>query len=500
MTGEIEVALICKFRFMSVILGRWPLIPDHHRTPTLPNGILGTRISNINAPNAFCERRLQIELTKIAFGLLTSNHGKPSTDPVIIQKHIRRLEEDFIDKLPPAFKLYAADEKWDDELPNLKRQREMLRISVFVTMCSLLRPVITQSSGAARKLSPSDRKLITEHRTSLINVTIEMLQSVGKLHMLMGGKQNRFFLLSFFTLEPAVLLGMCLMNPELGKNESKQGSDVSAKSPAYPSADDERWKRGYRIMAEAVARLQMLSEVSSIARIGVKILEKFVANIDHQRTVTLWNDVEQDQSTRPTSKTPSRSIVDDSIHSQPKIQASTGDVPAATILSLSSEATAAENLLLVPPDSQHSRPRQDAQVTNSISDTSDVGDVDMLNITSDLAGGEVGFGDTFLHDNFAALSDPFSSSDSAPEPTVTITSATIQQTAHSYASSYADMAWPMYPPDWAWDSLTGATNPTLSTTYVHPQFFTDDHELMAMAQDYNRGFMGEPQVVSFEKR
>lgn len=478
---------------MSIILGRWPLIPEQHCTVSLPNGVIGSQISDFNAPNVFCERRLQIELTKIAFDLLTSNHGKPSTDPVIIDKHIRRLQGEFIEKLPPAFKLHAADEKWDDELPNLKRQREMFRISVFATMCSLLRPVILQSPDQTRTWSPSDRKLVAEHRASLLDVTIEMLESVGRLHTLMGGKHNRFFLLSFFTLEPAVLLGMCLMNPDIGKKkEGKQGSSASGVSRGSSLADDEQWKQGRKKIGDAVARLKILSEVSSIARAGVKVLETLVTSIDITRTVTVLNGTKKNKFRRLTSNSSSISPVNDSDLSKPRTPDTSEDLPVTSLQSSSHAVGTDEvsNMPNMPPYSQPSHPSQDSQLLNGINGWGNVEGLDMSHITPSFADWDLDFRDAFLFNDSGSLSNPAGSGDGALEPMVTIANVGVSQSAPRCTPSYANMAWPLYPPSWAWDSLASTTNPALSTPFVH-QHFADTNAPMVPGHDYDWNLMGD---------
>ena len=60
---------------------------------------------------------------------------------------------------------------------------------------------------------------------------MEILDSVGRLRVLMGGKHNRFFLLNFFTLEPAALLGLYLMTPTINPKEGKQGSSAPNANP-----------------------------------------------------------------------------------------------------------------------------------------------------------------------------------------------------------------------------------------------------------------------------
>lgn len=267
---------------MSVVLGRWPLIPDQRCTVSLPQDVFGTPdVSHEDAPNIFCERRLQIDLAKIASSILSSNDGKTCTEPATINEKMEILKVDLIEKLPPAFRLDEPDEKWDEQLPHLKRQRQMFRISVFATICMLLRPMIIIPASAVRALSASDRKLVVKHRGSLVNAAIEVLDSVATLHSLMGGKQSRFFLLSFFTLEPAVLIGIYLMTPRFGAKDGRQTLSTLKSSHSSAARERDMWKHGFLKMEEAFARLKILSEVSSIARTGLKVLEKMLAMINN---------------------------------------------------------------------------------------------------------------------------------------------------------------------------------------------------------------------------
>lgn len=266
---------------MSIVLGRWPLIPDQSCTVSLPQDVFGTPdVSHEDAPNIFCERRLQIDLAKIASGILSSNNGKTCTEPATINEKMETLKVGLIEKLPPAFRLDDPDEKWDEQLSHLKRQRQMFRISLFATICMLLRPMVIIPASAVRALSASDRKLVVKHRGSLINAAMEMLDSVATLHSLMGGKQNRFFLLSFFTLEPAVLIGIYLMTPRFGAKESRQTLSALKSSRGIAAQERDTWKHGFLKMEEAFARLKLLSEVSSIARTGLKVLEKMLVMIN----------------------------------------------------------------------------------------------------------------------------------------------------------------------------------------------------------------------------
>lgn len=275
----------CHNRFMSITLGRWPLIPDQICTVTLPEEDLGTETlfdgDEDRPPSVFCERNLQIQLSKIGIDILQSNDGKPSPDPNVISANMEKIKTELLDKLPPAFRIADAEEKWDKKVPHLKRKREMFRISVFACICMLLRPMMIVET---QPLSPSDRVLVAKHRLTLADAAMEMLESVGRLHMLMGGKESRFFPLSFFTLEPATILGMCLMSPNGNSKSSKPGS-MSAKGSTslLAHADQDRWQRAYKSLQDAAARLQLLSEVSSIARTGLKVLRRLMSRVDRTR-------------------------------------------------------------------------------------------------------------------------------------------------------------------------------------------------------------------------
>ncbi|KAL8976871.1 MAG: hypothetical protein Q9205_007215 [Flavoplaca limonia] len=270
-------------KFMSIILGRWPLIPDQRCTVFLPHAAVGTTASDINAPDTFCERRLQVQLTKLAAELLSSTDGNQATDPAMIDKNVKRFHAEIIDTLPAAFRVHDPELKWDHDLPNLARQREIFRISIFATLCSMLKPLILRPTNKEQAANESSKKLVAQLKIKLIESIIELLDSVGRLHTLMGGKQNRFFLLSFFTFHSAALLGMCLLSLESNLKVTKQGT--TPKNPKGRPADLQHYsEQGRERMETSVTRLKVLSEVSSIARTGLMLLQRIMAKLDDQKS------------------------------------------------------------------------------------------------------------------------------------------------------------------------------------------------------------------------
>ncbi|KAL8778500.1 MAG: hypothetical protein Q9213_007391 [Squamulea squamosa] len=270
-------------KFMSIILGRWPLIPDQRCTVSLPHAAVGTTAPDINAPDTFCERRLQVQLTKLAAELLSSTDGDQATDPAIIDNNVKRFHAEMIDTLPPAFRVHDPELKWDHDLPNLARQRVMFRISIFATLCSMLKPLILTPTNKEQAANASGKKLVAQLQIKLIEAIMELLDSVGHLHTLMGGKQNRFFLLSFFTFHSAALLGMCLLSWESNLKATKPGATLK-NIKGQPSDLQHYSEQGRKRMEVSMTRLRMLSEVSSIARTGLKLLEKIMAKLDDQKS------------------------------------------------------------------------------------------------------------------------------------------------------------------------------------------------------------------------
>lgn len=228
----------------------------------------------------------------LASKVLAADCGKPSTDPVIVEANAKRLQDEFIDTLPPAFRLVDADESWDDQLPGLKRQREMLRISVYATICSLHRSFILIPVAQLRTLTSAEKTLIGKHRVTLIDATLSLLDAIARLHELMGGKQNRFFLLSFFTLEPAALLGIYWLRLDASainqstrrkiSNAGRTASDAMLSYGGLEVVSEQRWNACWKRIEEAMARLTLLSEVSSIAKNGLKVLTKLVEKIEEK--------------------------------------------------------------------------------------------------------------------------------------------------------------------------------------------------------------------------
>ncbi|KAH7115003.1 fungal-specific transcription factor domain-containing protein, partial [Dendryphion nanum] len=197
-------------RFLSLVLDRAPCILDSHCSVDLPKMRFLNPALGASAPDVFTERILQAKLSKLWSSLCPPKKPGSATpyDPAAAEECYEEICRSFVSQLPRALDLHAPDTQWDSKLPNLRRQRQTLRISVFVVMCQIFQPLLHLDSDQTEALPQYKRDLLVRHREQLVYSATAVLSSVGELQQLMGGGPSRFFLLSFFTFEPAMLLAL----------------------------------------------------------------------------------------------------------------------------------------------------------------------------------------------------------------------------------------------------------------------------------------------------
>ena len=245
-----------------------------------------------NAPDVCLERTLSARLIKLWYSIRPAAPNQAIIyDPAIVEEHYEKLHHDFIVQLPPAFAFENPDTQWDHKLPMLPRQRHMLRISVLVILCQLLRPLLQLSQPCIRAMPQYKRNLLLTHRGHLVHVATSLLSSVSTLHELMGGNQTRYFLVSFYTFEPAMLLGMHLLSVDLALEtlrEVKSSKEldslwntpvaVEAASSIYANQPSIQSCRDY--INSAARKLEMLCEVNVIATTGLRALKNMMSRLD----------------------------------------------------------------------------------------------------------------------------------------------------------------------------------------------------------------------------
>ena len=245
-----------------------------------------------NTPHSFLERMLSIQLTKLWYSMHSTKMKSMSYDPIMAQQIYQRLQDEFIAMLPPSFRLTNPSTQWDSEMPFLPRQRCMLRISVFILLCHLFRPLLQLTSSQISSLPFYKRNLLPLQSKYLVNAAFSVLDSISSLHQLMGNRPTtRFFFLSFYTFEPAMLLGLYLLSK---KQFSRYMSDASerddrdllseyntissfATAIAVKPPNDQKCREA---LDNARQRLSAFSDHSPIAKIGGRKLDEVIGRIN----------------------------------------------------------------------------------------------------------------------------------------------------------------------------------------------------------------------------
>jgi hypothetical protein len=241
-------------RFMSSILGRWQLIPESQCKIDLPHDSIPN--NGFGGPNPFAERILEIKLSRM-MGDFHAEWAKNPPGDLDVAEYNRRFQEDFIQKLPPVFRLYDPDVSFDSSLPSLVLKRETIRISVFAMIGIIHRESIR---------GPESLPELRRHSQSiLIEACISLLGAVARLHGLMGGGPHRFFMLPMATIESAAAIGTCLITQDLNNMIS---SNLR--------------QRAYIAFCDAVLFLDLLSSQSLVAKKGLAILQQLQGKMQIQ--------------------------------------------------------------------------------------------------------------------------------------------------------------------------------------------------------------------------
>ena len=279
-------------RFLSLVLDRIPCIADNDCSVTFPKMRLIVGTDDPRAPDVSQERVLQARLIKLWYSMNSPAKPQPPTyDPALVEENYEKLRQEFISKLPDAFAFENPNTQWDEQMPMLVRQRYMLHISVLVILCQLLRPLLRLTIPEIQAMPQYKRNLVLTHRGHLVHAASSLLDSVSGLHEIMGGNQTRYFLLSFYTFEPAMLLGMHLLSVDLALKTLTQArtssepnrlwkTPIAFEAASHIHADSSSIRQCQSYMRKALERLQMLCEVSIIATVGTQTLGKMIEQVE----------------------------------------------------------------------------------------------------------------------------------------------------------------------------------------------------------------------------
>ncbi|KUL88790.1 hypothetical protein ZTR_03507 [Talaromyces verruculosus] len=217
----------------------------------------------------FTERLLQARLANFwNRARVNCNHEQ---DFVIAEERYEKFCNEYLATLPSAFAL-QPNTQWDTQLSILPKQRELLNISIFESLCYNFRSALLQNPRQAQNLLKYKQVLLLSQRRRLAVAALNVLKCAASLHALMGGSQTRFPGVIRPTFEAAVLLISIPMGQgffEGVKNKSYSTLSIDPLEAGMANLEQHDCTRAVR---DALARLQMLGEVSHMAEMSAQAL------------------------------------------------------------------------------------------------------------------------------------------------------------------------------------------------------------------------------------
>ncbi|KAJ5201515.1 uncharacterized protein N7498_006178 [Penicillium cinerascens] len=262
--------------YLSRQLDRIPTIPSWIQPENMPRMRLGTDINDAHGLEEFTERILQVRLANF-WRSMGPTLGS-TYDIVVAQERYESLCGKFLTTLPSAFAL-QPNKQWDERLPMLAKQREVLFISIFESLCYNFRPAILLDASHLPKYK---QVLLSSQRKALAGAALQVLQGVSRLHSLIGGTQTRYTGIIQPTFEAAVLLVSLCMDQSFPGDVENHSSRITKMDPLSAGMANLTWADCMDAIRDALKLLKMLAEVSNMADVGAQSLVKLIGKVAKQ--------------------------------------------------------------------------------------------------------------------------------------------------------------------------------------------------------------------------
>jgi hypothetical protein len=260
-----------------------PFLPTTLTAEHLPRMHLEPHVNEADVPETevpetFTERLMLARLAKF-WRSYTSRAGA-EYEATEAEERYDKFCKEFLAQLPPVFALDFS-KKWDERLERLPLQRQTLHIAIFNFLCHNFRPVLLCEPSQVQGLPAYKQVLVASQRKALAAATLKTLEGVSKLHSMLGSSHTRCAAIILPTFEATVVLVGLIMDVNFpGANIGQDGL------PRALDVDPLGWEKAqltrercYHAAREGLARLQMLAEVSDMARAGANTLARLIAKI-----------------------------------------------------------------------------------------------------------------------------------------------------------------------------------------------------------------------------
>ena len=274
-------------------LDRIPFLPDTLNADILPRmrllpDSIGIDSETSDVPNVFTERILRARLAE--FWRCHRLPRSPEWDVIAAEEVYEEFCSTFLQTMPPAFAL-EPDTQWDEHLPTLVMQRQLLHIAIFEQLCWNFKPTVLQQPDQVTRLPLYKQVMMSHGKRALAAAALRLLQCVSTLHRLMGGSHTRFSGIIVPTFEAAVPLLCLCADPTFPGDTIQHGpgpgqfphGGMGARRSANPlEARIGKVTRGECVQAarDALAMLEALAEVSEVAEVGARTLARLITRVD----------------------------------------------------------------------------------------------------------------------------------------------------------------------------------------------------------------------------
>ncbi|MCJ1431697.1 hypothetical protein MMC27_001052 [Xylographa pallens] len=254
-------------------LDRIPFLPCSMGTENLPRMHLAPDIGDVHAPEAFTERVLQVHLAGFWRSFGPSRGAE--YDLTVAEERYERFCSEFLTTLPSAFAL-QPDQKWDERLPALPMQRQLLWMAIFDSVCWNFRQVLLLEPSYVLSLPPYKQVLLLSQKMALAMAALHVLQAVSALHAMLGASHTRYTGIIFHTFEAAVILvGLCL-DPDFPGDAGDGPPRAITTDPLGIRTASLTQERCMQAVQDGLNRLRMLADVSNMAEAGARTLARLL--------------------------------------------------------------------------------------------------------------------------------------------------------------------------------------------------------------------------------
>jgi len=230
-----------------------------------------------DAPDVFTERVLRAQLAQF-----WRSHGPAKGseyDAIAAEERYESFCSTFLQTMPPVFAL-QPDKQWDERLPALPMQRQLLHIAIFEFLCWNFRPALLQKPDQVKHLPGYKQILIPHNKKALAVAALNLLEGVSTLHMMMGGSHTRFAGIIVPIFEGAVPL-LCLCADKSFPGDIAEGRSHTMKTdPLGVGISNVTRAECMQAARDALSCLQTLAEVSNMAEVGARTLARLISRVD----------------------------------------------------------------------------------------------------------------------------------------------------------------------------------------------------------------------------